>query len=67
MLDQKGSGTYAENVEFIVDDQAALTVVNVHDWADDTVTYDARDLIRNGTLGATQYELAANAPLRRVA
>ncbi len=25
------------------------------------------ELIRNGTLGATQYELAANAPLRRVA
>ncbi|MCM3893995.1 Fe-S cluster assembly protein SufD [Gordonia sputi] len=37
VLDQKGSGTYAENVEFIVDDQAALTVVNVHDWADDAV------------------------------
>jgi len=25
------------------------------------------ELIRNGTLGAMQYELAANAPLRRVA
>ncbi|GAC68752.1 Fe-S cluster assembly protein SufD [Gordonia soli] len=37
VLDQKGSGTYAENVEFVVGDQAALTVVNVHDWADDTV------------------------------
>ena len=37
VLDQKGSGTYAENVEFVVDDQASLTVVNVHDWADDAV------------------------------
>ncbi|MAU80716.1 Fe-S cluster assembly protein SufD [Gordonia sp. Z-3] len=37
VLDQKGSGTYAENVEFVVGDQASLTVVNVHDWADDAV------------------------------
>ena len=37
VLDQKGSGTYAENVEFVVADQAHLTVVNVHDWADDAV------------------------------
>ncbi|GAA1480739.1 Fe-S cluster assembly protein SufD [Gordonia sinesedis] len=37
VLDQQGSGTYAENVEFVVDDQASLTVVNVHDWADDAV------------------------------
>ncbi|SIR88300.1 Fe-S cluster assembly protein SufD [Williamsia sterculiae] len=37
VLDQQGSGTYAENVEFVVGDGAHLTVVNVHDWADDAV------------------------------
>ncbi|MDL9947469.1 Fe-S cluster assembly protein SufD [Gordonia sp. ABSL11-1] len=37
VLDQDGSGTYAENIEFVVGDQASLTVVNVHDWADDAV------------------------------
>ncbi|MEH3156031.1 MAG: Fe-S cluster assembly protein SufD [Gordonia paraffinivorans] len=37
VLDQVGSGTYAENVEFVVGDGASLTVVNVHDWDDDTV------------------------------
>ena len=37
VLDQRGSGTIGENVEFIVDDSAHLTVINVHDWADDTV------------------------------
>ncbi|MGJ0121268.1 Fe-S cluster assembly protein SufD [Williamsia sp. MIQD14] len=37
VLDQSGSGTYAENVEFVVADGAHLTVVNLHDWADDTV------------------------------
>ncbi|WLP90959.1 Fe-S cluster assembly protein SufD [Gordonia sp. NB41Y] len=37
VIDQKGSGTYAENIEFVVADQASLTVVNVHDWEDDAV------------------------------
>ncbi len=37
VLDEQGSGTYAENVEFVVGDSASLTVVNVHDWADDMV------------------------------
>jgi Fe-S cluster assembly protein SufD len=37
VLDYRGSGTYAENVEFVLDDGAALTVVAVHDWADDAV------------------------------
>jgi Fe-S cluster assembly protein SufD len=37
VLDYRGSGTYAENVELVVDDGARLTVVVVHDWADDAV------------------------------
>lgn len=37
VLDQKGSGTYAENVEFVLGDSARLTVVAVQDWADDAV------------------------------
>ncbi|MGO3327637.1 Fe-S cluster assembly protein SufD [Gordonia sp. (in: high G+C Gram-positive bacteria)] len=37
VLDQRGSGTIGENVEIISGDGAHLTVVNVHDWADDTV------------------------------
>jgi Fe-S cluster assembly protein SufD len=37
VIDQRGSGTYAENIEFIVGDSAHLTVVNIHDWADDMV------------------------------
>ena len=37
VIDQKGSGTYGENIEFIVGDSAHLTVLNVHDWADDMV------------------------------
>jgi Fe-S cluster assembly protein SufD len=41
VVDYRGSGTYADNVEFIVDDGAKLTVVAVHDWADDAVHVSA--------------------------
>ncbi|KAA8969338.1 Fe-S cluster assembly protein SufD [Mycobacterium sp.] len=37
VIDQRGSGTYADNVEFVVADAARLTVVWLADWADDTV------------------------------
>jgi Fe-S cluster assembly protein SufD len=37
VLDYRGRATYAENVEIRVGDGAELTVVAVHDWADDTV------------------------------
>lgn len=37
VIDQRGSGTYADNVEFVVGDAATLKVVSIADWADDTV------------------------------
>jgi Fe-S cluster assembly protein SufD len=37
VIDHRGSGTVADNVEFLVGDGAKLTVVSVHDWADDAV------------------------------
>ena len=37
VLDQQGSGTYADNVEFVLGDGARLTVVSIEDWADDAV------------------------------
>lgn len=37
VLDHVGSGTYADNVEFVIGDGAKLTVVSVQDWADDAV------------------------------
>lgn len=32
IVDQRGSGTYAENLEFIAEDGANLTVVTIQDW-----------------------------------
>ncbi|WP_440712323.1 Fe-S cluster assembly protein SufD [Gordonia sp. FQ] len=37
VIDQRGGGVIGENIEFVVDDSAHLTVVNVHDWDDDAV------------------------------
>ena len=37
VIDQRGSGTYADNIEFVVGDAATLTVVSIADWADDAV------------------------------
>jgi Fe-S cluster assembly protein SufD len=37
VLEYTGSATYADNVEFVVGDGAALTVVSLQQWADDAV------------------------------
>jgi Fe-S cluster assembly protein SufD len=37
VLEQRGSGTYAENVEFVIADGAQLVVVALQEWADDAV------------------------------
>ncbi|WP_405177053.1 Fe-S cluster assembly protein SufD [Nocardia sp. NBC_01377] len=52
VIDQRGSGTYAENVEFVLGDSAKLTVVAVQDWADDAVNATAHHakLGRDATL-----------------
>ncbi|MEV2220943.1 Fe-S cluster assembly protein SufD [Nocardia vinacea] len=52
VIDQRGSGTYAENVEFVLGDSAKLTVVAVQDWADDAVNTTAHhaELGRDATL-----------------
>jgi Fe-S cluster assembly protein SufD len=42
VIDLRGSGTYADNVEFIVADAARLTVVWIADWADDVVHVSAQ-------------------------
>ena len=41
VVDHRGSGTVADNVEFVVADAARLTVVWIADWADDTVHVSA--------------------------
>ena len=42
VIDLRGSGTYADNVEFVLDDGARVTVVWIADWADDMVHVSAQ-------------------------
>ncbi|GAY18357.1 Fe-S cluster assembly protein SufD [Mycobacterium sp. shizuoka-1] len=42
VIDLRGSGTYADNLEFVVADAARLTVVWIADWADDVVHVSAQ-------------------------
>ncbi len=41
VVDLRGNGTYADNVEFVLGDAAHLTVVWIADWADDAVHVSA--------------------------
>jgi Fe-S cluster assembly protein SufD len=69
VIDHRGSGTYADNVEFVVDDAARLTVVWIADWADDAVHVSAhharlgKDAVLRHvtvTLGGEVVRMAAN-------
>jgi Fe-S cluster assembly protein SufD len=62
VVDYRGSGTYADNVEFVVDDGARLNVIAVHDWADDVVHVSAHHakLGRDATLKHTVITLGGN-------
>jgi Fe-S cluster assembly protein SufD len=62
VLDHRGSGAYADNVEFVVDDGAKLTVVAVHDWADDAVHVSAHHsrIGRDATLKHTVITLGGD-------
>ncbi|MGX7828688.1 Fe-S cluster assembly protein SufD [Actinokineospora sp. 24-640] len=41
VIDHRGSGVYADNVELVLADGAKLTVVSIQDWADDAVHVSA--------------------------
>ncbi|HEY4023912.1 MAG TPA: Fe-S cluster assembly protein SufD [Pseudonocardiaceae bacterium] len=62
VLDFRGSGSYADNLELIVGDGAKLTVVAVHDWADDAVHVTAHQakLGRDATLRHTVVTLGGD-------
>ncbi|MCE7010693.1 Fe-S cluster assembly protein SufD [Kibdelosporangium philippinense] len=62
VVDHRGSGTYADNVEFVVGDGARLTVVSVQDWADDAVHVSSHHnkLGRDSTLRHTTITLGGD-------
>lgn len=62
VLDYRGSGTYAENVELVLADGARLTLLSVQDWADDAVHVGAQHarLGRDAVLRATTVSLGGD-------
>ncbi|MFF0144339.1 iron-regulated ABC transporter permease protein SufD [Amycolatopsis sulphurea] len=62
VLDHVGSGTYADNVEFVIGDSAKITVVSVQDWADDAVHVSEQHLRlgRDATLKHTVVTLGGD-------
>ncbi|GAA4035303.1 Fe-S cluster assembly protein SufD [Allokutzneria multivorans] len=62
VLDYRGSGVLADNVEVVVGDGAKLTVVTVIDWADDAVhvTSHHAKVGRDATLRHTVVTLGGN-------
>lgn len=69
VVDLRGSGTYADNVEIIVSDSAALGVIWIADWADDMVNVSAHHarLGKDSVLGHVNVTLGETwcAPRRR--
>jgi Fe-S cluster assembly protein SufD len=62
VVDHRGSGTYADNVEFVVADGARLNVVSIQDWADDAVHVSSHHnkLGRDATLRHTAITLGGD-------
>ena len=58
VLDQVGSGTVGENVEFIVDDGGYLEVITVQDWEDDA-THLAGHHLKVGRDARVRYTAAS--------
>jgi Fe-S cluster assembly protein SufD len=62
VVDLRGSGTYADNVEIIVGDGAGLGVIWIADWADDTVHVSAHHALvgRDAVLGHVNVTLGGD-------
>ncbi|MGB0972806.1 MAG: SufB/SufD family protein, partial [Mycobacterium sp.] len=62
VVDLRGSGTYADNVEIIVGDSAGLGVIWIADWADDMVHVSAHHarLGRDAALGHVNVTLGGD-------
>ena len=62
VVDLRGSGVYADNVEIIVGDSAGLGVIWIADWADDTVHVSSHHakLGKDATLGHVNVTLGGD-------
>ncbi len=66
VLDQRGGGTYAENVELLLGDGARLTFVDVHDWDDDAVHVATHHISLGRDAGIKHFAISLGGDLVRM-
>jgi len=66
VIDQVGSGTYAENIEFVLGDNANLSVVLIQDWESDAVHVGAHHLRLGRDAMLRHYNVSLGGDLVRV-
>jgi Fe-S cluster assembly protein SufD len=67
VIDQRGSATYADNVEIHVADGGALTVVALADWANDTVQAGHHQIMLGRDARVTHFAVTLGGNLVRLA
>jgi Fe-S cluster assembly protein SufD len=67
VLDHVGSATYADNIEVRVGDGAQLTLISVHNWADDTVHLSEHRLLVGRDARLKHVAVALGGELVRIA
>ena len=66
VIDQRGSGTYAENVEFVLGDSSQLHVVLIQDWQSDAVHVAAHHALLGRDAVLRHYNVSLGGDLVRI-
>lgn len=66
VIDQRGSGTYAENVEFVLGDSSQLHVVLIQDWQSDAVHVAAHHALLGRHSVLRHYNVSLGGDLVRI-
>ncbi|WP_156394647.1 Fe-S cluster assembly protein SufD [Rhodococcus sp. Leaf233] len=66
VIDQRGSGTYAENVEFVLGDSSQLHVVLIQDWQSDAVHVAAHHALLGRDSVLRHYNVSLGGDLVRI-
>ncbi|MBY4273204.1 Fe-S cluster assembly protein SufD [Rhodococcus fascians] len=66
VIDQRGSGTYAENVEFVLGDSSQLHIVLIQDWQSDAVHVAAHHALLGRDSVLRHYNVSLGGDLVRI-
>ncbi|MGL4304723.1 MAG: Fe-S cluster assembly protein SufD [Mycobacteriaceae bacterium] len=66
VIEQRGSGTYAENLEFIIGDHANVTVVVLQDWEQDVVHIAAQHCLLGANAQLQHFNISLGGEVVRI-